>query len=126
MANIIGLHEVLNNNRHLHIQVDIEGDGSGDERVTIGNPSLHSCTDFRVDRVHGQLEGFNAYLEWEGATRVPTMHMLNDDYFDLHPKQGVVNPRVANWTGAINLVTDGLTAGEVGSISVELFKKGIP
>ena len=79
MANIIGIQDLVDGPRHLHVKVDIQGDGSGDDTVVIADAGLKNCGEFRLDGIWGRLEGFTAHLEWAGATPVTFLQVPNDD-----------------------------------------------
>lgn len=128
MANIIGIHEIVNGPRNLVLNIDIEGDGSADETIPIAEADLHNCGTFRLDQVWAHLAGFEAYLEWDGPSKVKFLHIPQDMEIDqcFRRQGGITNPKMANYTGDVNLVTDGLGAGETGSIFLHFVKKEVP
>jgi len=128
MANIVGIQDLVDGPRNLHVKIDIEGDGSGDDTVPVAEAALKNCGEFRLDRIWGRLEGFSAHLDWAGDTTVPFLQIPDDDEIrmDWFRQGGITNPKVAGYTGDVNLVTVGLGAGEVGTITLEFVKKRIP
>ena len=128
MANIIGIQEINNGPRHYFIRVDIEGDGSGDEtQFQLVDTSIINCDNVRLDKVWASLVGFSAHLEWDGATKIPFLQIPDGDPIDPKwcPEGGIPNPKMANYTGDVNLVTSGLGAGEVGTMTLHFIKKGV-
>ena len=129
MANIIGIQELVNGPRNYFIKVDIEGDGSGEEdEFPLVEVSLLGCNEVRLDRVWARFEGFSGHLEWDGTTKVPFLQIPDDDdvTMDWSRQGGLTNPKMANYTGDVNLVTSGLGAGEVGTMTLHFIKKDIP
>jgi hypothetical protein len=129
MANIISVNQMVDGPRHLHLQIDIVGDGSADETVIIADPAVHECADFSCRMLSGDLRGFNARVEWGGSSPVPIYNGFgesNEGHFQFRPSSPAMNPKTAGWDGKIQLVTDNLGDGERGTLHIELLKKGNP
>ena len=128
MANIIGVQEINNGPRHYFIRVDIEGDGSGDEtQFELVDVDLINCKEVRLDKAWASFTGFFGHLEWDGATKIPFLQIPDGEPIDPSwiPEGGLPNPKVANYTGNVNFVTDGLGAGELGTMTLHFIKKGV-
>ena len=128
MANLIGIQDQVDGMRNLVVRVDIKGDGStANESVSVAETALKNCGEFRLDRITGRLEGFTANLEWEGPTPVEFLQIPDDDQIDWNYQSvgGLINPKVANYTGDVKLNIIGLAAGEVGSLLLHFIKKRI-
>lgn len=125
MANIIGIQELVNGERNYHIKIDIEGDGSTDETVPIAEVAYLECGEVRLDKIWANLGAFTAHLDWAGATNVPFLQIpaSMEIQHDWTCQGGLTNPKVANYTGDVNLVTVGLGAGEKGTIALHFVKK---
>lgn len=128
MANIIGIQELVNGPRNYHVKIDIEGDGSGDETAPVAEVDYLECGSVRLDRIFASLGAFSAHLDWDGATKVPFVQIPASNPIDVDwsYQGGLTNPKMANYTGNVNLVTVGLGAGEKGTITLEFVKKDLP
>ena len=128
MANLVGIQDQVDGERNLVVRIDIEGDGSSaTESITVAETALKNCTEFRLDRVTGRLEGFVASLEWEGTSPVTFLRIPDDDQIDWNYRSvgGLVNPKIAGYTGDVKLNIAGLAVGGVGSLLLHFIKKRI-
>ena len=126
MANIIGIQEIVNGPRNYVIKVDIEGDGAGDEEgLPLAEVGYLECGTVRLDRIWASLTGFTASLSWDGPTEIPFLQIPSGVEINKAWEGGLPNPKVANYTGNVNLTTDGLGASEKGTMTLHFTKKDI-
>ena len=127
MANIIGVQEIVNGPRHYHIKVDIEGDGAGDEvEFPLVDVAYLDCGEVRLDYAWASLKGFDATLSWDGPTEIPFLQLQSGVEINQSDCCGMPNPKMANYTGNVNLTTSGLGASEKGTMILHFVKKDIP
>ena len=127
MANIITMRE-YDGERNLVVEIDIQGDGSTpNESVVVAETALRGCDEFRLDEITARFGPFTAHLEWDGTTKVTFLHIPENELFwqSWRNTGGKTNPKVANYTGDVNLVFDDLGPGEVGSMTLHFVKKRI-
>ena len=127
MANIVAIQELVNGPRHLVIKLDVEGDGNSEFSemlVEIGN---YDCTEVRLDGIKGHVDGFDINLTWGGTTEAPLFKISDalHSYIDLDWSKtgGLINPKVANYTGDVNMTSTGLEQGEIASLEFHFIKK---
>ena len=128
MANLAAIQELVNGPRNLVLKLDIEGDGSGEivngALVEVG---ALNCTEVRLDRVQGTVDGFDINLTWDGTTTAPLFNIpgskdsrISEDWTKTG---GLINPKVANYTGDVSMNTTGLESGEKASLQFHFVKK---
>ena len=132
MPNIVAIQELVNGPRNLVLKVDIEGDGQSVEidqsLVEVGN---YNCGEVRLDKLQGQCESFFVDLIWDGTTEAPLFTIIDsqtDFDYDWSKFGGLINPKVANYTGDVLLRTRGFGTAEglKGSMTLHFVKKRIP
>ena len=128
MANIVAIQELVNGPRHLVLKLDVEGDGSGEfTDSTLVDVSTYDCTEVRLDGIKGHVDGFDINLEWDGTTKSPLFMIPNaiHSYIDLNwaKTSGLINPKVANYTGDVVMSSTGLESGEQASLEFHFIKK---
>lgn len=128
MANLAAIQELVNGPRHFVVKLDIQGDGSGEitDELLVEVGSL-DCTEVRLDGIKGHVDGFDVNLEWDGTTKAPLFKIPNalHSYIDLNwaKTSGLINPKVANFTGDVVFTTTGLESGEIASLEFHFIKK---
>ena len=131
MANLVAIQELENGPRNLRLKVDIEGDGSSEfTNELLVEVGAFNCTEVRLDSIQGNLDGFYIRLEWDGTTKAPLFVIPNalHSYIDLdwahgHKTVGLINPKVANYTGDVVMTSIGLESGETASLVFHFIKK---
>ncbi len=127
MPNIVAIQELVNGPRHLVLKLDVVGDGSGDIDEKLVEVEAFDCTEVRLDSIKGHVDGFDINLEWDGTTRSPLFLIPNalHSYLDLDwsKTSGLINPKVANFTGDVVISSIGLESGEKASLEFHFVKK---
>jgi len=125
MANIVAIQELVNGPRNYVIKLDIEGDGSSDIDEPLVEVGSLNCTEVRLDAITGHVDGFDLNLEWDGTTKAPLFAIPNSLTSPLNYKwaDGLINPKVANYTGDVRMTSSGLEAGEKASLQFHFVKK---
>ena len=127
MANIVAIQELVNGPRNLVLKLDIEGDGSNEIDEKLVEVGAYDCTEVRLDGIRGHVDGFDLNLVWDGTTRAPLFKIPNSlhSYIDLNWANigGLINPKVANYTGDVAITSNGLESGEVASLEFHFVKK---
>ncbi|MCH8022923.1 MAG: hypothetical protein IH932_04180 [Thaumarchaeota archaeon] len=128
MANIAAVQELQNGARHLVLKLDIKGDGSSELDEVLVDVNEFNGSEVRLDWVKGNINGFRVFLEWDGTTLVPFLTIEPGNYIDFNWRSigGLVNPKMANFTGNVKLTTIGLDNEEQGSLTFGFYKKRIP
>ena len=132
MANSITRQTIIDGSKWLVVKIHIEGDGSGEETNTVlvdastYNPAF---TDESICILHANLSGFTCDLIWDATanvviTNVPDyeVHLSSDE---MKSFGGLPNNAGAGKTGDILFSTVGLGAGDHGTITLKIKKKGL-
>ena len=126
MANLVAIQELENGPRNLILKVDVEGDGSGEfTNELLVEVGAYDCTEVRLDKIQGHVDGFDINLEWDGTTKAPLFKIPNSlhSYLDMGWNGGLRNPKVANFTGDVVMTSNGLESGEIASLRFHFVKK---
>lgn len=126
MANTVTRQLILNGSRNYVIHITLTGDGSGDETALRLNSTTGDLgTDDKLMQVNANLSGFSGTLLWDANTDVKAVDIAQD--VDVHQKWykfgGLTNNASTGKTGDILLATSGLSAGDIGTITLYLKKK---
>jgi hypothetical protein len=134
MANLFSIQTQVDGARNLVLKVDIAGDGSGELDSLLVDVSAFGCNEVRLDSIQGNIvaddadaDTFNIVLDWAGPTTAPlfTIPSNLDLNYDWSKTGGLINPKVASYTGDVNLSTIGLGANEKASLQFHFVKKQI-
>jgi len=126
MAGILAVSTVLNGSRNVIIKIQISGDADLTSSVLFdASAYLPEVTDNKIWTIDYVLNGFSATLYWDATTDVqalaiPTDHPHKNDFSWFG---GLVNNAGSGKTGDILITTKGLTAGDTGTIILEVKKK---
>ncbi len=132
MPSIATVQELVNGARHLVLKVDIEGDGVTEIEDTLVEVGAYNCREVRLDSIKGNIDIFALDLTWDGPTEAALFTIGNEtaqtDFINLDWSKtgGQINPKVANYTGDVNMTTRGLGNGEKASLEFHFIKKRIP
>jgi hypothetical protein len=129
MANTITKTTILDGARHLVVNVNVSGDGSGDETGTIivDRSTFAPTTGLEtvVEQVFGMLSGFKATILADATTdlvlcQLPDGQPVNYDWRDYGGISS--NKAGTGFTGDILLTTSGLGSGELGTFTLVMRK----
>lgn len=132
MANTVTIKTVLDGERVLIMEVQLTGDGSGEETATqivdfsaLNNPKNIGYTKLALKKFYSNLTGFSADLLWDATTDTLMQTLIQGesgvDYSVIGgPIQSDAGTGV---TGDVNITTVGLGAGDIGTIRLEFYKK---
>jgi len=132
MPNTITIKKIVDGERNYVVEVDILGDGSGEESETVVVDFSDLAAVVRapaltvsVDKVGWSFSGFSATALWDASTSVRMFEMNeNNGGFDFKKFGGpITNPKATGFTGDIVFTTVGLGAGDHGYIRFEGSKK---
>lgn len=131
MANTFSLQTIHDGKRNLVVQLDIVGDGSGEESATLfidistyaSDPRRGAPTGCKIEKIKATLEGFAAKLLWDATTDVEAF-LLGQTPTDMRFTHGggLVNNAGSGKTGDIRITTVGLGSGDQGTIILYLRK----
>lgn len=133
MANTVTTQLVNDGPRNVVAHINIEADGSGDETdFPVIDPTLLTpvCDHFSVRSIQGTITGeFGVKLAFGGTSpvtivnvQVPTVANQTDQ-IDFDFFAGLPDPQSPNYTGVIELSTDGMTAaGDAAQIHIHMTK----
>lgn len=128
----IAIAKLADGPRNAIYHVTIVGDGSGDldDEIIIDpaadfDPTGEAIPALNIQRLHYDLSGFSAWLEFDYlATDTPVWSMSSDgggmaffDYFG-----GLTDRSGMDGTGKLKMSTNGLDAGDRGTIIIEAKK----
>lgn len=131
MANVFSLQTIHDGPRNLIVQLDIVGDGSGEQTATdfidistyASVPLQGAPTGCVIKKIKSTLEGFSAKLLWDASTDVEAFLLgqtsVDMDFSDFG---GLVNNSGSGKTGDILITTVGLGSGDSGTIILTLRK----
>jgi hypothetical protein len=128
MANTITVTERLDGTRKFVIEVQIVGDGSGQETATSiidvsgMSPPANAVA---IQKVYASLDGFSARLLWDATSDVDACILPEGESgIDFMAIGGpLLNTSGAGKTGDLLLATTGLGATGKGQIRIEGYKK---
>ena len=126
MANTITQRTLVNGPRRVVQQVQIAGDGSGEETdLVVLDASVLEATSFAVEKVEYDFGSFAGTLEFDATTDVPIARLAASAMVhDWTAAGGIADPKGAGYTGDVLLTTIGLGAAEVGTLTIWAHKKG--
>ena len=130
MANSIVKQTILDGSKWLIVKIHIDGDGTGEETATVlVDASTYSpaFTNESLEILHANLTGFTCDLLWDATANVVITN-IPDYEVHLTPTEigvGFPNNAGAGRTGDILFTTSGLGAGDHGTITLKIKKKGI-
>jgi len=128
MANTVTIKKIIDGERKYVVEVDILGDGTGEETATVAvdfsdlaQPARCPSDNISVQKVIWVLTGFSATLLWDQTTDVRFFECNEDNGgFDFMVAGGaLVSPKGTGYTGDIVFTTVGLGAGDHGYIRFE-------
>ena len=128
MANTVTIKKIIDGERKYVVEVDILGDGTGEETATVAvdfsdlaQPARCPSDNISVQKVIWVLTGFSATLLWDQTTDVRFFECNEDNGgFDFMGAGGaLVSPKGTGYTGDIVFTTVGLGAGDHGYIRFE-------
>lgn len=135
MANTINTAILIDDPKRLVLQVNITGDGSGDEAgTTLVDPATQAtsanfpgaalATEYRIDAAQWALTSFSAVLLWDATTDIQAL-TLPTGWGKHHAwwYGGLRNNSGAGKTGKILITTTGLVATGRGTLVLNLAKK---
>ena len=132
MANTITIKKIVDGERKYVVEVDILGDGTGEESETVVVDFSDLAAVVRapaltvsVDKIIWSFSGFSATLLWDATTGI-RMFECNDNNggFDFKKFGGPkTNPKTTGFTGDIVFTTVGLGSGDHGYLTFEGSKK---
>jgi len=127
MPNIAAIQELNNGPRHLVLKLDIEGDGVGEIDEPLVEVGAFACEEVRLDAIQGNMDTFSLDLIWDGPTEAPLFTIPGDLDLNYNWRHhgGLVNPKVAGYSGDVTMRTRGLGNGETASLTLHFFKKRI-
>ena len=131
MANTITTTSIINGSRVLAVEIQILGDGSGEESDTVvvdysALATEPGVTELALRKFAANVNGFTAELQWDATTDIPFLTIPDGPSgFDVAQFfGGPVNDRTgAGQTGDVLMTTVGLGAGDTGTIFLEFIKK---
>lgn len=82
-------------------------------------------TEVKITAVQSSLTGFSATLHWDATANVDALQLLEGDQVRQCYEQfgGLINASGAGKTGDILISTNGLGAGDEGTIVLEMWKR---
>jgi hypothetical protein len=132
MANLITKKTILDGERVYILELQITGDGTGDETATqivdfstLNNPKDIGYTKLALKKFYADLTGFSATLLWDATVDTLFQTLVEGDSGVDYSVIGgpIQNDAGAGVTGDVNLSTVGLGSGDVGTIRLEFYKK---
>lgn len=124
MANTVTIRKALDGSRYFTTQIDIVGDGSGQESDTViidasalaGAPST-----FKIRAIQWSLDSFSAELNWDATTNVhaETLPAGSDGKRYSDTGAHLLNNAGTGVTGDLLITTFGLASGYSGTIIIE-------
>lgn len=127
MANTIETQTIVDGSSNLVVKIHIDGDGTGDEAVTVlidASTYSPAFTNSRLMHIHSNLVGFSAELIWDATTNVHAWICPDyDQDQDFTHVGGIPNNTGAGRTGDVLITTTGLGAGDTGHIMLWFKKK---
>jgi len=135
MTNLFAIQEQVDGPRNLVLKVDISGDGTSELDELLVEVGAFGCGEVRLDAIQGNIiadpgenpadDSFVIDLIWDGPTQAPlfTIPPSLDINYDWSKTGGLINPKVANYTGDVRLVTRGLGNNESASLQFHFVKK---
>jgi hypothetical protein len=124
MANTVASTFRVNGSRLFVLEVQITGDGSGEETATelIDPADLTGApSSFKIRAVQWSLDGFSASLLWDATAsdHALTLSTVSDILRFSDTGSHIVNPLSTGATGKLLITTVGLGAGDTGTIIIE-------
>jgi hypothetical protein len=125
MANLITQRTLLDGSRLSTVQIDITGDGTGEETATqiIDASALNGApATFKIRAIQWALVGFSVQLLWDATTNVHafTLPAGSDGLRFSDTGAHIINNAGAGITGDLLMTTTGLAAGSNGTIIFEI------
>lgn len=131
MANTIVKTTLVDGAKNLVVLVNIAGDGSGEENGTllIDRSAYANTAGLKLvmRKIEGDLSGFTARLLFDATTdleiaQLPDAHQFCYDWKKIG---GLASPKAgAGYNGDVLISTLGLGAGDRGTFTLEMWKKG--
>lgn len=131
MANTITTQTLLDGDRNAVIKIHIVSDGTAESNTQIVDVSGLSNLDtnvatgeVRLDKVKANLSGFAADLHWDATSNVDIMSVPDGESdHDFKRFGGLANNAGAGKTGDVLMSLRGNSAGDEGTIVLEMVKK---
>lgn len=132
MANTISIKKIVDGQRKYVVEVDILGDGTGEEAATVvvDFSDLEAVVrqvalTVSIEKIIWSFTGFSATVLWDATTPVRAFECNeNNGGFDFKTLGGPqINPKATGFTGDIVFTTVGLGDGDHGYIRFEGYKK---
>jgi hypothetical protein len=125
MANTITQRTLLDGSRLSTVQIDIVGDGSGQETATqiIDASALEGApSTFKIRAIQWALNGFSVELLWDATANVHCFSLPqgSDGLRFSDTGAHLLNNAGAGITGDLLMTTDGMASGSNGTIIFEL------
>jgi hypothetical protein len=125
MANLITQRTLLDGSRLSTVQIDITGDGTGEETATqiIDASALNGApATFKIRAIQWALVGFSVQLLWDATTNVHafTLPAGSDGLRFSDTGAHIINNAGTGITGDLLMTTTGLAAGSNGTIIFEI------
>jgi len=127
MANVVAIQVLNNGPRNLVLKLDVIGGGDGELDENLVEVGAYGCGRVRLDSIQGSMGAIALDLYWDGPTQaklftVPGSLDLN---FDWSKTGGLQNPKVANYTGDVRMLSRGLDQGASASLQFHFVKQDL-
>ena len=132
MANVITRRTLVDSERNLVVNCQIDADATGAETVTLIDVSTYAgflsggyWDSVKVNKVEASLSGFSAVLAWNATTDVPFANLADGDTeFDWRPAGGMVNNKATGYNGDIDIeFAATIGDGDEGSVTLYMTKR---
>jgi len=130
VANTLSKTTIEDGQKNLIVQVDIIGDGSGDESATLlidvstyGDLHGVTCSGVVLEKLQSTLEGFTARLLWDATTDVSAVFLgQGPTKLCWEAEGGRTNNAGTGKTGDLLITTTNLGSGDQGTLILEMRK----
>lgn len=132
MANTFARKVITSGPRYHKARYQITGDGSGDESGTLlidieqvgRHPDGQIPSELSLSRIEYTFSGFSADLEWEDSdgTNPLAYTMIGEEPTVMDFRDAKIRNDATNKTGSIDISTQGLGAGDKGTLMIECIK----
>ena len=126
MPNTVSSNIVLSGAKNAAVEVQILGDGSGEQTATVivDSSALNSVGEYKLLDVQANLIGVTAELLWDATANVHALYLSDGASFrEWYATGGLTNEGGAGKTGDILITTVGLGSGDKISMTLRLRRR---
>lgn len=131
MADTVSSQTIFDGTRKAIMKFVNSSDGTGESAVTKVDVSAlnthprtgESCTEVRIDKIWASIKGMSLQLLWDATANVVAVELAPDgEKYDYTCVGGLVNNAGAGKTGDVLFTTNGQSANDSYTITLELIK----